>query len=455
MTTYPLVPKTTAHLRPGQFWSIPMADGRFGCGRVLRVDHDRPTGGRTRFIAAILDWVGDSPPSSESIAGSPVLSVGNAHVRIIAFGGGAILGERPLAADGIEPPATVDSYWGDGFGVMRAERRFIAGDPQPTSDFREVSSPLTAEMLRPAPTGRGVVQFRTRLSDDDFGQLGEWFRAYPEMTLRAYGSYDHSITDLEFLRFFPTLRRFGADALWDSLTSLDGLRHLPPELEELGIGATKARLDLAGLSRFPELRWLFLEGQTKHLEAISGLRRLYDLTLRSITMPDLSLLLPLTGLRSLDLKLGGTRDLGLLPRVGELWYLELWMIRGLTDVSAVGDIRSLRALFLQALRQVEMLPDLSRATSLRRVRLEGMKGLRDLGPLATAPALEAIELIDMRHLQPKDLAPLAGLPNLKAVTPGLGSRRRNEAATAMLGLPLVREPFDWAADAALPDPARD
>ena len=170
MTTYPLVPKTSAHLRPGQFWSIPMADGRFGCGRVLRVDHDRPTGGRTRFIAAILDWVGDSPPSSESIAGSPVLGVGNAHVRIIAFGGGAILGERPLAADGIEPPATVDSYWGDGFGVMRVERRFIAGDPQPTSDFREVSSPLTAEMLRPAPTGRGVVQFRSRLTDDDLRQ---------------------------------------------------------------------------------------------------------------------------------------------------------------------------------------------------------------------------------------------------------------------------------------------
>jgi hypothetical protein len=86
---------------------------------------------------------------------------------------------------------------------------------------------------------------------------------------------------------------------------------------------------------------------------------------------------------------------------------------------------------------------MSEATSLRRVRLETMKGLRDLRPLATAPALEAIELIDMRHLQPEDLAPLVGLPNLKAVTPGLGSRRRNEAATALLGLPLVRTPDDW------------
>ncbi|HEX5823655.1 MAG TPA: hypothetical protein VFY18_04260, partial [Candidatus Limnocylindrales bacterium] len=351
--------------------------------------------------------------------------------------------DRPLDADRIEAPARVDSYWGDGYGVMRAEQRFIAGDPAPTSDFREVSSPLTGEMLRPSLTGRGVVQFRKRLIDGDFRQLGEWFRLYPEMTLRAYGSYDHSIVDLEFLRFFPTLRRFGADALWDSLTSLDGLRHLPADLEQLGIGATQAKLDLAILARFRELTWLFLEGQTKHLEVISGLGSLDDLTLRSITMPDLSLLLTLKRLRSLDLKLGGTRDLRLLPRVGELRYLELWMIRGLTDVSAVGQIPSLRALFLQALRQVEALPEFHQATELRRVRLETMKGLRDLSPLATAPALEGIELIDMRHLQPEDLAPLIGLPRLKAVTPGLGSHRKNEAAAGLLRLPSVSEPYDW------------
>jgi hypothetical protein len=443
MTTYPLIPKTTAQLIPGQFWSIPLSDGRFGCGRVIRIEDGKAIGRRTRFIGAILDWVGDAPPSPETIAGSGVLAVGNAHVRLISFGGGAILGEQPLNLDGIELPARVDTYWGDGYGVMRAERRFIAGDPAPTSDFRQVRSPLTQEMLRPSLTGRGVVQFDRRLNDDDFRRLGEWFQPYPEMTLRAYGSYDHSIADLEFLRFFPTLRRFGADALWDSLTSLDGLRHLSPDLEELGIGATRTKLDLAILARFPALTWLFLEGQTKHLEVISGLGKLDDLTLRSITMPDLSLLVPLRRLRSLDLKLGGTRDLGVLPRVGELRYLELWMIRGLTDVSAVGQIPSLRVLFLQALRQVDSLPDFRRATELRRVRLETMKGLRDLSPLATAPALEGVELIDMRHLQPGDLAPLVGLPRLKAVTPGLGSRRKNEAAAALLGLPIVRGPDDW------------
>src|SRR3954470_24242995 len=106
MTSYPLIPKTTAHLRPGQFWSIPMSDGRFGCGRVLRPDTGSNSGGRTRFIGAVLDWAGDSPPSSDAIAGSQPLTVGNAHVRLISFGGGQLLGERPLDTDGIEPPQT-------------------------------------------------------------------------------------------------------------------------------------------------------------------------------------------------------------------------------------------------------------------------------------------------------------------------------------------------------------
>ena len=154
---------------------------------------------------------------------------------------------------------------------MRAERRFIAGDPPPTSDFRQVRSPLTAEMLRPSLTGRGVVQFDHRLTDDDFAQLGEWFRAYPEMTSAPTA---HTTTRSRISSSCASSRPCAgsrADALWDSLTSLDGLRHLPPDLEELGIGATRAKLDLAVLSRFRELTWLFLEGQTKHLEVISGL----------------------------------------------------------------------------------------------------------------------------------------------------------------------------------------
>jgi internalin A len=300
-------------------------------------------------------------------------------------------------------------------------------------------------MLPPSASGRGQVQFDRLPTDADLRTLAEWMRPYPEMSLRVYGGYDGSIRDLEFLRHFPFLRRFRADALYDHLSSLDGLRHLPDDAVELGIGATKARLDLVVLGRFGALESLFLEGQTRHLEVLSSLTTLDDLTLRSITMPDLSLLLPLRRLRSLDLKLGGTRDLRLAPRVGELRYLELWLIKGLDDVSVVGEIPTLRSLFLQALRNVVRLPDLRGATHLQRVHLETMRGLRDLAPLATAPGLEQLVLIDMPQLTVDDLRPLLGAPSLREATLGLGSIRRNAEAAAMLGLPGVESPFDWRA----------
>jgi len=366
------------------------------------------------------------------------------HVRGIAYGGGSVVGERPLAADGIEPPVgSIGTHWGDGFPTLRAERRFIAGDPPPTAERRQVASPLTEEMLRPSPTGRGVVQFDRRLTDGDFERLSDWMARYPEMMLRAYGSYDGSIRDLEFLRFFPTLRRFDADALYSRISSLDGLRHLPDDLEELAIGDTKPRHDLAILARFSRLNSLWIEGHTRHIEVIGELTGLEKLSLRSITLPDLSPMLPLRALKALEIKLGGTRDLALLPRIGEVRYLELWLIRGLEDVAPIGGMASLRSVFLQALKRVERLPDFSGAPNLRRVHLMQMKGLRDLRPLATAAALEELLLVEMPQLQVDDLRPLTGLPKLRAVTIGLASAGKNDAAKAMLGLPPVTNALDW------------
>jgi hypothetical protein len=74
-----------------------------------------------------------------------------------------------------------------------------------------------------------------------------------------------------------------------------------------------------------------------------------------------------------------------------------------------------------------------------RIHLETMKGLRDLSSIATAPALEELLLVDMSHLLPEDLTPLIGHPNLKTVTLGLGSLRKNEAAQRLLGLPETRD----------------
>lgn len=280
-----------------------------------------------------------------------------------------------------------------------------------------------------------VVQFSSALTEADYALLGAWFAGQPTKTLRVYGSYDGTITDLEFLRHFPTLRSFQADALYHSLTNIDGLAYLPDDVHFIGLGQTKKRLSLAPLSRFTELQRLYLEGQSKDIEVVSDLRHLRSVTLRSITLPDLALLKPLSSLRALDLKLGGTKNLALLPELESLDYLELWMVKGLSDLSPIADLPHLEYLFLHALRQVESLPVMADLVGLRRLWLETMKGLNDLAPIRQAPNLRQLAVVDMSHLQPDAFAPLAGKPKLESLRVGLGSKRKNEGVDRLMGLP--------------------
>ncbi|WP_117213186.1 hypothetical protein [Allorhizocola rhizosphaerae] len=303
----------------------------------------------------------------------------------------------------------------------------------PLQWLRDVSSPLTEDMLAPMDP-LGTVQFSSGLTDADYATLGQWLADYPKVILRAYfGGGDPPITNLDFLRFFPNQRAFEADAY--GLADIEGLGYLPDDVFHLGLGATKKRLSLAPLQRFGHLRRLTLEGHTKDIEVISGLQSLTSLTLRSVTLPDLTILTPLRQLLALDIKLGGTHNLDLLPQIGRPQYLELWQIRGLHDISAIGRLDTLQHLFLQAIRHITQLPPLHACTQLQRIHLETMKGLTDLTPLLTAPALTDLMLADMGHLHPADITVLRTHPTLQRVGLGLGSTRKNTQAAQLVPLP--------------------
>jgi hypothetical protein len=162
MPKYPFEPRSNAHLLPGQFWGVPMSDGRWACGRVLAVKTESdayfPGNSRT-FLAALMSWDSDEPPTAEAIAGRQVLAQGWAHVRSIQLNGRVILGCRDLGLDGIRGlqevthrggetvmlyegasplrPATreeadtmpVFSTWGLTVISVLAERLFVKGQP--------------------------------------------------------------------------------------------------------------------------------------------------------------------------------------------------------------------------------------------------------------------------------------------------------------------------------------
>ncbi|MFE4352462.1 hypothetical protein [Peribacillus butanolivorans] len=57
------------------------------------------------FLAGLMDWVGESPPTAESIAGKKTLKQGDVHIKTILETGldGMIMGYRSLEEDGINP----------------------------------------------------------------------------------------------------------------------------------------------------------------------------------------------------------------------------------------------------------------------------------------------------------------------------------------------------------------
>jgi len=100
---YPFRPRSTSYLLSGQFWSVPLCNGRFACGRVLQVPSEISDPAPGFFLAGLMDWIGDEPPTADAIAGCSTIAQCEAHISTIQKTGGEILGYRSLVLDGLEP----------------------------------------------------------------------------------------------------------------------------------------------------------------------------------------------------------------------------------------------------------------------------------------------------------------------------------------------------------------
>jgi hypothetical protein len=312
----------------------------------------------------------------------------------------------------------------------------------------EASGPLTGVDLDLLPDGPCVVQISNPLRPADHERLGRWFESHPDAELRAYGQLPEN---LDFLVHYPRLDRFTLDGSDHTITDATGLRHLPETLHSLAIDIG-VRCDLEVLARFRELRNLRLVGVRQGPEALAGLpvRELHlsglttlegietlpgvaTLRLNSVTA-DLGPLRALEHVTDLTLVLGGCKDLTPLAQLEGLHRFEACRVRGLADVSPVlGE--HLEELYLAHLPQVTAFPPLNRAHALRRITLEHMRGIADLATFGEAPALRELALVEMEHLEPRNLATLAGHPTLATVSIGLGSNRKNLAARDLIRIP--------------------
>ena len=318
-----------------------------------------------------------------------------------------------------------------------------------TPDRVDFGTSLTKEDIQAlaAESGLKVLQCSSPVKLQTWELLNsQFFTRRPDVQLRVYGFYS-IVCDLAFITIMTNVRHFSADCLMDAkgiehiasmeqleslgvgifhLQGFEFLNHVTPHLKKLFLGATKSnRPDLSPLDRFQSLEAIYIEGQQKNIEVLSHLADLQDVTLRSISTPDVSYLKPLRRMWSLDIKLGGIKDFSAIEGMKNIKYLELWQIRGLSDINFISSLFGLQYLFLQSLRQVISLPSFKRLENLRRVYLENMKGLKDILGLEHAPALEELVFVSAMNMQPEDLIPLLRNPNLRRVSCWFGSFKKN------------------------------
>lgn len=326
--------------------------------------------------------------------------------------------------------------------ITREEIRDLVNDAQiKTIQTAEPTEPSTWDLLN-----RELFSVR---SDIDLRVFG-WYGKVCDLTfLTGMGSVRGFTADCimngtgeEYIAELPQLERLGIGIY--NLTSFDFLNRLPTsQIKELSLEATASkRPDLQALASFTNLKKLYIEGHQKGIEVIATLSNLEDLTLRSVSPPDLSFLQSLHSLWSLDIKLGGARDLAGIAGMNQIKYLELWQIKGLHDVGAVSTLQGLQYLFLQALANVTALPELTNLKKLRRIYCENLKTLTDVNSLKTASALEELFISGLRGTEPEEFEWIFKLPTLKRATIASGGSARFFRFQQLAEKHSVK-PWDW------------
>ncbi|MCB1664119.1 MAG: hypothetical protein H7A02_01160 [Pseudomonadales bacterium] len=124
---YPIKPKSTSTMVQGQFWSVPIGDGRFSCGVVLALVEKSGKKDPRIFLAGLLDWVGPLPPSAEELDKCSVLEKGFAHIKTITETGGALLGKLEINLGSPEVVSETDSIntWGYNSIVKKAAKHNV------------------------------------------------------------------------------------------------------------------------------------------------------------------------------------------------------------------------------------------------------------------------------------------------------------------------------------------
>jgi hypothetical protein len=148
-------------------------------------------------------------------------------------------------------------------------------------------------------------------------------------------------------------------------------------------------------------------------EDIEWLSSTERLTLWNVKIPA-GLLARIENLWWLDIRGGSATDLSVVKGADKFQYLAVNQVRGLSDLSLVSEMVTLRYLVLYGLPKVSELPPCMRLVNLEHACLGQMRGLVSLHGLLQAPKLRELELVRKINVSETDVDKIVSHPAIAA-----------------------------------------
>ncbi len=262
-------------------------------------------------------------------------------------------------------------------------------------DYREVTDEIISSIA--AEDKLKYIQISKELPDKAYQIVDRILAARPDMTFRIWGlislkhydiSYLHrmphlknliischlsstpDLIDFSLLKGLP-LKSLGLDTY--DLKDYSFIKDLSGDIEQLTVCAdAKGRnvnFDCRWLLKFKKMKSLFLGSrEKKNISCLSEMSSLKDLSIRGITLDDLSFLKDMR-LEKLSIYRNLNYDLSALGEVTTLKEIDLWRVERISNVDFLEKLTSLEKITLESLKHVTALPDLSGLKDLRSIEL--------------------------------------------------------------------------------------
>lgn len=98
---FPFAPRSTASLEVGDLIGVPCESSGWACLQVTDVLRHGP-GSKTTFVAGVLPWRGENPPTRDSTSGLPVVEQGLVPIELFTEGGLEVHDEGALVGSGLD-----------------------------------------------------------------------------------------------------------------------------------------------------------------------------------------------------------------------------------------------------------------------------------------------------------------------------------------------------------------